>query len=631
MSKKLILIAGTLLLAGAVLAQPYTSPNGFFQVDQIKGCAPFTITITSLSSSCTPVSPCNVTYGNGDTDQIISTTSYTYTTPGVFELAVLAQGPGNDKMTITVVDNIEPDFEIYTCANSDVTIKVLEKAYQQLVIDFTNDGIPESIIPSGNNAIAYHDYAAPGNQTITVRGRNLNSADNCDSKVKTFDALAVLPAPIINTLTILDKSKIKLDFTLQANIQYRLEIAVNSAGPFQILQTLYDTSTFTVSNLKTDEDYYCFRLSAFDACTGANGASAPIVCSQKFTLNIQSGVNQLDWVTANTGIQSFDIERNQAQYLNIGPTATGFPDSNIDCKTNYCYQLITRYPNGAKSISLEQCGVSFKIDSPSPIIDASAMVNDQGVNLEWIQDPASNPPGYTVLRSVDKQNFASIATPSTTQFQDKNYTVENNFSYRIDYTDECDNKSPAGIIINPIKLTGSIDNNVITLNWNEYEGWTNGVSQYILDKFDKQGKLIQSLNLDAALTYIDDKDNPNQQFITYRIRAIPNQSGLSISNSNSLDFTKDSNIFSPTAFTPNGDQLNDRFFVSGQFIVKMEWYIFNRWGELIFVSKSKDDTWDGTFNGKPVAEDAYVWSAEVTDFAGRTFKESGSVLLFRSK
>ncbi|MEQ8425968.1 MAG: gliding motility-associated C-terminal domain-containing protein, partial [Cyclobacteriaceae bacterium] len=99
----------------------------------------------------------------------------------------------------------------------------------------------------------------------------------------------------------------------------------------------------------------------------------------------------------------------------------------------------------------------------------------------------------------------------------------------------------------------------------------------------------------------------------------------------SVDFIKDSKIFFPTAFSPNGDKLNDQFFVSGQFIVKMELSIFNRWGELIFVTDKKDETWDGTFNGKPAAEDAYVWSAQVTDLAGRTYKETGTVALLRRK
>lgn len=627
MKLKFALITGALLWISVAKAQPYTSTLGRFQVDQIKGCAPLTVNLTNLlAGNCNGANPCSMDFqGNGQ--QTLNLFTFQYNTPGVYNLQVLYQGQGADNITITVVENIEPNFEIYSCANSDVTIKVLEKSYQQLVIDF-NDGDPEVFIPSGNNATAYNDYATPGNKTIAVRGLNISSADNCDSKVQTFNALPTLPAPTITKLTTLDKARIQLDFSTQPHIQYRLEIAVNSAGPFQQLATLYDTATFNTTNLNTETNYYCFRLSAYDVCNGFNNYSN-VVCSPKFNLNIQSGINKLSWVTANTGIQSTEVERDGATHTVIPGAPSSFDDIDIECKTNYCYRIINRYAGGVRSESLQFCGESFKIDIPPAITNASAVVTPQGLNIEWIQNPGSAPASYSVLIASDGQTFTNLSTSPTTRFLHKGYSSESNFTYRIDYTDECDNKSPEGIVISPIRMTGTMDNNIVSLNWTEYEGWINGVNEYIIDKFDLQGKLIRSIHAGISTTYIDDEVDPNHQFVTYRIRAIANQSGVTTSISNTMDIIKDSKIFFPTAFSPNGDQLNDRFFVKGQFIVKMELSIFNRWGELMFTTDKKDETWDGTFNGKPVAEDAYVWSAQVTDLAGRTYKETGTVALLR--
>jgi gliding motility-associated-like protein len=157
------------------------------------------------------------------------------------------------------------------------------------------------------------------------------------------------------------------------------------------------------------------------------------------------------------------------------------------------------------------------------------------------------------------------------------------------------------------------------------------VDRYVIDKYDLKGNLIRSINVAKELTYVDDEADADNQFLTYRIRAIPNQNGVSNSISNSVSFIKESNIFFPTAFSPNGDKLNDTFFVSGQFLVKLDLSIFNRWGELVFVSTKSGEAWDGTYKGKPAEEGAYVWSAEVTDKAGRTFKESGTIALLRRK
>lgn len=611
------------------MAQPYTSTLGRFQVDQIKGCAPLTVTLTNLlAGNCNGANPCSMDYqGNGQ--QTLNLFTFQYNTPGVYNLQVLYQGQGADNITITVTENIQPNFEIYSCANSDVTIKVLEQSYQQLVIDF-NDGGPEVFIPSGNNATAYNDYATPGNKTIAVRGLNISSADNCDSKVQTFNALPSLPAPSINKLTTLDKARLQLDFSTQPHIQYRLEIAVNSAGPFQQLATLYEPSTYTTSGLNAEVNYYCFRLNAYDVCNGFNTYSN-VVCSSKFNLNIQSGINQLTWATANTGIQSTEVERDDATHTVIPGAPTSFNDIDIECKTNYCYRIINRYAGGVRSESLQFCGESFRIENPPAITNASSTVTPQGLNIEWIQDTGSAPTSYDILIANDGKTFTNLGTSSTTKFTHQGYLSQSSFTYRIDYTDECDNKSPEGIVINPIRMSGTMDNNIVTLSWTEYEGWANGVSEYIIDKFDLQGKLYRSISAGISTTFVDDEADPDHQFVTYRIRAVANQSGVSASTSNSMNFIKDSKIFFPTAFSPNGDQLNDQFFVSGQFIVKMELSIFNRWGELLFTTNKKDVTWDGTFNGKPVAEDAYVWSAEVTDLAGRTYKESGTVALLRRK
>jgi gliding motility-associated-like protein len=90
-----------------------------------------------------------------------------------------------------------------------------------------------------------------------------------------------------------------------------------------------------------------------------------------------------------------------------------------------------------------------------------------------------------------------------------------------------------------------------------------------------------------------------------------------------------SSIKLPTAFTPNGDKLNDTFHPYTAGVVEYDLMIFNRWGELIFRSTDINVGWDGTFNGKPCQQDAYVWKADMKFFDGRTFSDTGSITLIR--
>jgi len=68
----------------------------------------------------------------------------------------------------------------------------------------------------------------------------------------------------------------------------------------------------------------------------------------------------------------------------------------------------------------------------------------------------------------------------------------------------------------------------------------------------------------------------------------------------------------PKAFTPNGDNLNDFYGISNDFIVEELEYlrIFDRWGALIFESNSVDVKWDGSFKGKPMNPALFVYKVK---------------------
>ena len=85
----------------------------------------------------------------------------------------------------------------------------------------------------------------------------------------------------------------------------------------------------------------------------------------------------------------------------------------------------------------------------------------------------------------------------------------------------------------------------------------------------------------------------------------------------------------PSAFTPNGDGVNDLFFVRGFGITKMTLRVFNRQGLMVFESRSQSIGWDGTYKGIPQPMDAYAWTLDVEYFTGEKFKKKGDVTLIR--
>jgi gliding motility-associated-like protein len=634
-ARRIMLVVMLNILVATVYAQsPYTSRLGRFQVDQIKGCAPFVITITNVNlittGECTPGKPCLMDF-EGKNQQQQNQFTFTYTTPGTYRLSILYQSIGADDITITVVANTQPDFEIYSCSGNGVSVKVNDNKYQQYLIDFNNDGTPESTQPFTNSIVAQHNYGAAGNYTIAVRGRNVNSADNCTPNRQAFTAIAALPTPTFTALTAIDATSIKLDFPAQSHINLKSEIAVNNAATFQQHQNLYGLTTSTATSLKVDDNYYCFRLNNYDPCTNTNRYSQ-IMCSHNFDLNIQSAVNRLTWTTGSTGATNITVQRNAQNYSTIPGTPLSFNDIDVVCKTNYCYKVVTNYPGGGRSTSLEKCGESFTttvlptLDNISSVVSAS-----QGVDISWNVAPNINTPQFNLFRSGLGKPYSLLTATSTTKVSDPAYVTEEIYCYRIDYNDACGNVSAEGTPFCPIRLSGTLgDKNIAELSWSAYNGWRDGVSRYVIEKYTKAGALISTVDNGTSLSYKDDPADTKNQAIVYVIKAYSAVTGVTVSSSNHVQIVKSTNLFAPTAFTPNGDALNDSFVVTGQYITKLTLKIFDRWGALIFTTE-KNEPWNGTRSGtgQPVPEGTYIWKAEMTDESGKIFSEDGTVLVIR--
>jgi gliding motility-associated-like protein len=100
-----------------------------------------------------------------------------------------------------------------------------------------------------------------------------------------------------------------------------------------------------------------------------------------------------------------------------------------------------------------------------------------------------------------------------------------------------------------------------------------------------------------------------------------------------LDFVKCKYcLFVPSAFSPNGDGNNDEFrIVPTCLFYKYKLQVFNRWGQLVYVSYSLNDRWNGTYNGHEAAIGTYYYSIEaILDDANKTpLQQKGTVTLIR--
>ncbi len=89
------------------------------------------------------------------------------------------------------------------------------------------------------------------------------------------------------------------------------------------------------------------------------------------------------------------------------------------------------------------------------------------------------------------------------------------------------------------------------------------------------------------------------------------------------------NVFVPDVFSPNGDGINDVLYVRSLCIKKMDFNVFDRWGNKLFESKSLDDGWDGTYNGVKMPMGTYIWNLTGLLEDGTNISKTGNVTIVR--
>jgi gliding motility-associated-like protein len=94
-----------------------------------------------------------------------------------------------------------------------------------------------------------------------------------------------------------------------------------------------------------------------------------------------------------------------------------------------------------------------------------------------------------------------------------------------------------------------------------------------------------------------------------------------------INVTKDWNVYIPNAFSPNDDSDNDVFIPVGYGLSDIKLYIFDRWGELIFMSNNRIIGWDGTLNDSKCEQGVYVYKAEIKTITGIRIFRTGHVTL----
>jgi gliding motility-associated-like protein len=153
-----------------------------------------------------------------------------------------------------------------------------------------------------------------------------------------------------------------------------------------------------------------------------------------------------------------------------------------------------------------------------------------------------------------------------------------------------------------------------------------------------QGKVVLTWKqpYDSTLTCLK-CPNPTaspKSTITYSVIGIDSV-GCRATDSVKITVEKPRNIYVPTGFTPNNDNVNDKLVVHGRKGTKIDLFrVYDRWGELLYEARTFDINdenagWDGTFRGQNMMSAQFVWYIEATYIDGAKEILKGHTTLIR--
>ncbi|GHA57608.1 T9SS type B sorting domain-containing protein [Pontibacter akesuensis] len=582
----------------------------------------------------------NYTGGTAYTTPTSTNKKHTYTSPGryrVLQIANYGGTIGTDTVShvFEVKASPEPTFAFVRCASGIVSFTVTDANYDSYTLDF-GDGNSE-IVRAG--AVVEHTYTSVGPYTATLTG-SITGGQCSNASLQQVEPLPVITAAnqiLISKLTVQEQAtsgRLQLELSgLVAGYTYVVERYTGGIfSPYEEVGRLENvtgnTQTHTVSNVNTSEGTW-FLVRPVDAC-GKTSLNSTIVSSILLQATINEEEVTLNWSNL-PEFEAFDVYRNGTLLQTLPGTSERFIDRNVDCGQTYTYYVTgkgTTYQGKTYTSVTAPLAVtvtSTKVPA-TPYLLASFNLNNQ---VELTLQEASGAPVQvaTFERSIKGAPYQQVGQAQQLAFTDTG-TEPQPVCYRATLTNACGNTSPVSNVACPIilKAEKQVDGSV-NLSWTAYTGFPNGAGQYTVELLDENGAVAASYPVNGT-SYSDRVLSTTLPQLRYRIKATSrNGTGLTYSNLQVLE--QEATVFLPSAFTPNGDGLNDVFEVKGNFFSGYTLRVYNQSGAVVFEGTEADAAWDGTHQGKKLLPGAYAYIITIRTSFGVTKQKTGTITLLR--
>jgi len=407
-----------------------------------------------------------------------------------------------------------------------------------------------------------------------------------------------------------------------------------NVGPTYTPSTATPTTTvYTISDSSTVTG--CTNLDAGNALTVtvtiSPAPSAPVLSGSAANPLVEcqgTSAGSIN-VTPTGTVASVPVWYNGTTYVTSGNSYT--PSTNVAGTTVYTISDSASVTNGCSSASAGGIITVTVTINPTPIVDVSTAVTataqcgqptggvsgitnvssgTPGYQYQWIDATGSVVSNSLTLSGVQAGSYTLVVTDS------KGCVANSSLTGAIPtFSVPTSAALVATFSTTPSPAIGSIPLNVVFTNQSNVPSG----SHYVWSFGDGMG----DTTVNTTHTYTAVGTYTASLFI---------QNGLCTSNIAVALIVAEipTTITVPNVFSPNGDNINDEFFIINTGMTSLNCQIFSRWGQLLHTLTAPDQRWDGmTPNGDKAPEGTYMYILQAEGLDGKTYKQQGTLMLVR--
>jgi gliding motility-associated-like protein len=548
-----------------------------------------------------------------------------------------------------VVSPIPPGFTVAACANSTALITLLNSGYSQYTVQ-VNGGAPQ---PLTTQPVPI----APGvANTFVVTGSVAGSS--CTQSTSLTLTLPVAQAPMLARITRTSAAAsggpAQFDLAqVPAGFTYALQ-AQTAGQPYQTVpgaptSGTSNTATLTLAQVVPGR----YRVVRTDAC--GNTAFSNEVPTLGLSGTADNGRNTLAFdLYGGAAVASYSLTRSDGTVVTLGGSVSGYVDTNVQCGRTYEYRL-TATLVGSGIIGTRQTvsntlplTAQSTTPPPAPLLVASFDLRNRVVLTATPGAGATSfgaggqltisrqvrgaaPVAYPPLRT----GSAGAASRSLRDSTALGTLLAAPPCYAATLRDTCGNISVASSASCPALLTveaADPEGQSARLSWSAFQGPGSPAAAvtYQIVTLAADGTVLAVSAPLTGLTYLDSAPPSDRQILRYRVLA--SGAGLptgTVSYSNVGTLTRRPRLVMPTAFTPNGDGLNDVLELKGRYLQTFTFIVVDRNGQEVFRATDRAQTWDGSINGHAPVNAAYVWRLDLQGEDGQPLRQTGTITILK--